>query len=90
VSLEIDISSDTSNFLGQKFKARFVDYKVSFISTPGLAVFELPIQVTRTIQWIEELFIIPCGTGGGLPSPRAPNAPRGGGGGPRGAEGAAG
>jgi hypothetical protein len=40
-------SSDTSNFIGKQIKAKFVHYKVSFISKTGLVVFELLIKNFR-------------------------------------------
>jgi hypothetical protein len=55
------ISSDTSDFIGKKIKAGFVDYMVSFISKTGLVDFELLFKtypfknVTRTIDWISQL-----------------------------------
>jgi hypothetical protein len=35
------ISNDTSNFIGNKIKTKFVDFKVSVISKTGLVDFEL-------------------------------------------------
>jgi predicted ThiF/HesA family dinucleotide-utilizing enzyme len=38
------ISNDTSNLIDQKIKAKFADYKVSFISKTGFVDFELLIK----------------------------------------------
>ena len=40
----LTICNDTSTFIGKRIKAKFVDYKVSFISKIGLASFELLIE----------------------------------------------